>query len=145
MAQLPHKGDTIIGSDVWIGRESIVMPGVKIGDGAIIAAYSVVVKDVPGSTVHGGTPARFLKERLNAEQRPLPPLSQLGSPAARAAGAPPPPRLPGFSKTSAASAASFKIKKKGTPPLLPPLLPPCPEHLKSPLHSYPRQCLPTAR
>lgn len=39
MAQLPRKGDTIIGSDVWIGRESIIMPGVKIGDGAIIAAY----------------------------------------------------------------------------------------------------------
>ena len=40
MAQLPRKGDTIIGSDVWIGRESIIMPGTKIGDGAIIAAYS---------------------------------------------------------------------------------------------------------
>ena len=38
MEQLPRKGDTIVGSDVWIGRESVVMPGVKIGDGAIIAA-----------------------------------------------------------------------------------------------------------
>lgn len=39
--QLPRKGDIVVGNDVWIGRESIVMPGVKIGDGAIIAAYSV--------------------------------------------------------------------------------------------------------
>lgn len=44
MEQLPHKGDTVIENDVWIGRESIIMPGVKIGDGAIIAAYSVVAK-----------------------------------------------------------------------------------------------------
>ena len=71
MAQLPHKGDTIIGSDVWIGRESIVMPGVKIGDGAIIAAYSVVVKDVPAYTVYGGNPARFIKERFDAELKDL--------------------------------------------------------------------------
>ena len=65
MAQLPHKGDTIIGSDVWIGRESIVMPG------AIIAAYSVVVKDVPAYTVYGGNPARFIKERFDAELKDL--------------------------------------------------------------------------
>ncbi len=71
MAQLPHKGDTIIGSDVWIGRESIIMPGVKIGDGAIIAAYSVVVKDVPAYTVYGGNPARFIKERFDAELKDL--------------------------------------------------------------------------
>ena len=44
MEQLTHKGDTVIGNVVWIGRESIIMPGVKIGDGAIIAAYSVVAK-----------------------------------------------------------------------------------------------------
>ena len=71
MAQLPRKGDTIIGSDVWIGRESIIMPGVKIGDGAIIAAYSVVVKDVPAYTVYGGNPARFIKERFDAELKDL--------------------------------------------------------------------------
>ena len=71
MAQLPHKGDTIIGNDVWIGRESIIMPGVKIGDGAIIAAYSVVVKDVPAYTVYGGNPARFIKERFDAELKDL--------------------------------------------------------------------------
>ena len=71
MAQLPRKGNTVIGNDVWIGRESIIMPGVKIGDGAIIAAYSVVVKDVPAYTVYGGNPARFIKERFDAELKDL--------------------------------------------------------------------------
>ena len=71
MAQLPRKGDTVIGNDVWIGRESIIMPGVKIGDAAIIAAYSVVVKDVPAYTVYGGNPARFIKERFDAELKDL--------------------------------------------------------------------------
>ena len=47
------------------------MPGVKIGDGAIIAAYSVVVKDVPAYTVFGGNPARFIKERFDAELKDL--------------------------------------------------------------------------
>ena len=45
--QLPRKGDIVVGSDVWIGRESVILPGVHIGDGAIIAARSVVAKDVP--------------------------------------------------------------------------------------------------
>lgn len=71
MAQLPRKGDMVIGNDVWIGRESIIMPGVKIGDGAIIAAYSVVVKDVPAYTVYGGNPTRFIKERFDAELKDL--------------------------------------------------------------------------
>lgn len=42
--ELPHKGDIVIGSDVWLGRESVIMPGVNIGDGSIVAAYSVVTK-----------------------------------------------------------------------------------------------------
>ena len=71
LSDLPFKGDTVIGNDVWIGRESIIMPGVKIGDGAIIAAYSVVVKDVPAYTVYGGNPARFIKERFDAELKDL--------------------------------------------------------------------------
>ena len=71
MDQLPRKGDTVVGNDVWIGRESVVMPGVKIGDGAIIAAYSVVVKDVPAYTVYGGNPARFIKERFDGELKSL--------------------------------------------------------------------------
>lgn len=64
LSQLPFKGDTIIGNDVWLGRESVIMPGVKIGDGAIIAAYSVVAKDVEPYTVVGGNPTRVLKKDL---------------------------------------------------------------------------------
>ena len=45
--QLPRKGDIVVGNDVWIGRESVILPGVTIGDGAIVAAYSVVTRDVP--------------------------------------------------------------------------------------------------
>ena len=67
MSQLPFKGDIVIGNDVWIGRESIIMPGGKIGDGAIIAAYSVVTKDVEPYSVVGGNPARFIKKRFNDE------------------------------------------------------------------------------
>lgn len=63
--QLPHKGDIVIGNDVWIGRESVIMPGVTIGDGAIIAAYSVVARDVEPYSVFGGNPARFLKRRFS--------------------------------------------------------------------------------
>ena len=67
MEQLPRKGNTVIGNDVWIGRESVIMPGVKIGDGAIIAGYSVVAKDVPAYTVFGGNPAKFIKNRFDDE------------------------------------------------------------------------------
>ena len=67
MEQLPFKGDTVVGNDVWLGRESVVMPGVHIGDGAIIAAYSVVTSDVPPYTVFGGNPARKIKDRFDPE------------------------------------------------------------------------------
>lgn len=67
LSQLPFKGDTIIGNDVWIGRESVIMPGVKIGDGAIIAAYSVVTKDVEPYTLHGGNPAKYIKKRFDEQ------------------------------------------------------------------------------
>lgn len=63
--QLPHKGDIVIGNDVWIGRESVIMPGVTIGDGAIVAAYSVVTRNVDPYSVFGGNPARFLKRRFS--------------------------------------------------------------------------------
>ena len=68
LSQLPFKGDTVVGSDVWIGRESVIMPGVKIGDGAIIAAYSVVAKDIPPYAVAGGNPARVIKKRFDDEE-----------------------------------------------------------------------------
>ena len=59
-----NKGDIVVGNDVWIGRESVILPGVHIGDGAIIAARSVVAKDVPAYTVAGGNPVRVLKQRF---------------------------------------------------------------------------------
>lgn len=67
LSQLPFKGDTVVGNDVWIGRESVVMPGVTIGDGAIIAAYSVVTKDVPAYTVAGGNPIKLIRPRFDSE------------------------------------------------------------------------------
>ncbi|EHC09065.1 Vat family streptogramin A O-acetyltransferase [Fischerella thermalis] len=65
--ELPFKGDTVIGNDVWIGYEAVIMPGVKIGDGAIVAAKSVVVKDVPPYAVVGGNPASLLRQRFPDE------------------------------------------------------------------------------
>jgi virginiamycin A acetyltransferase len=62
--QLPRKGDTIVGNDVWIGYDSLVMPGVVIGDGAIIASRSVVVSDVAPYTIVGGNPAKAIRERF---------------------------------------------------------------------------------
>ncbi len=60
----PFKGDTVIGNDVWLGYEAIIMPGVKIGDGAIIAAKSVVTKDIQPYTIVGGNPARVIRQRF---------------------------------------------------------------------------------
>jgi virginiamycin A acetyltransferase len=65
LMELPSKGDTVIGNDVWIGYESLIMPGVKVGDGAVIAAKSVVVKDIPAYTVVGGNPAHPIKQRFS--------------------------------------------------------------------------------
>ena len=62
--ELPFKGDTVIGNDVWIGYDCLIMPGVRIGDGAIIAARSVVTTNVPAYSVVGGNPARRIKERF---------------------------------------------------------------------------------
>ena len=58
-------GDTIIGNDVWIGSEAMIMSGVTIGSGAIIAARSVVIKDVPPYAVVGGNPATIIKYRFD--------------------------------------------------------------------------------
>lgn len=66
-SQLPFKGDTVVGNDVWLGRECVVMPGVTIGDGAIVAACSVVTRDVEPYAVVGGNPARFIKKRFSQE------------------------------------------------------------------------------
>lgn len=64
---LPFKGDTVIGNDVWIGYDSLIMPGVKIGNGAIISSRSVVVSDVPAYSVFGGNPAKQTKQRFSDE------------------------------------------------------------------------------
>lgn len=61
-----NKGDIIIGNDVWIGYEAVVMAGVRIGDGAVIAARAVVTKDVPPYTIVGGVPARVIRPRFDA-------------------------------------------------------------------------------
>lgn len=62
---LPFKGDTVVGNDVWIGYEALIMPGVKIGNGAIISSRSVVVSDVPSYTIVGGNPAKPIKQRFS--------------------------------------------------------------------------------
>jgi virginiamycin A acetyltransferase len=65
--ELPFKGDTLIGNDVWIGYDSLIMPGVKIGDGAIISSRSVVTRDVAPYTIVGGNPAQPIKQRFDAD------------------------------------------------------------------------------
>lgn len=62
-----NKGNIVIGNDVWIGYEAVIMAGVHIGDGAIIAARTVVTKDVPPYTIVGGTPAKEIRKRFDAE------------------------------------------------------------------------------
>lgn len=62
-----NKGDIVIGNDVWIGYEAVIMAGGHIGDGAIIAARAVVTKDVPPYTIVGGTPAKEIRKRFDTE------------------------------------------------------------------------------
>lgn len=62
-----NKGDIVVGNDVWIGYEAVIMAGVHIGDGAVIAARAVVTKDVPPYTIVGGTPAREIRKRFDEE------------------------------------------------------------------------------
>ena len=64
---LPLKGDTIVGNDVWIGQNAVILPGVHIGDGAIIGANSVVGSDVAPYTIVVGNPAKFLRKRFDDE------------------------------------------------------------------------------
>lgn len=67
MKDLPIKGDTVIGNDVWIGQNALILPGVHVGDGAIIGANSVVGKDVSPYTVVAGNPARVIRNRFDDE------------------------------------------------------------------------------
>ncbi|MFJ8133331.1 CatB-related O-acetyltransferase [Streptomyces hydrogenans] len=62
---MPSRGDTVVGNDVWFGYGATVMPGVRIGDGAIIAAGAVITADVPPYTIVGGNPARPIRRRFD--------------------------------------------------------------------------------
>lgn len=62
-----HRGDTVIGNDVWIGREAVIMPGVRIGDGAIVGTRAQVARDVPPYAVVVGNPARVVRTRFPEE------------------------------------------------------------------------------
>ncbi|KOV84416.1 acetyltransferase [Nocardia sp. NRRL S-836] len=64
----PSRGDTVVGNDVWIGYSAVIMPGVRIGNGAIVAAGAVVVSDVPAYAVVGGNPAKVVKMRYGVEE-----------------------------------------------------------------------------
>ena len=63
--QKPNKGNTIIGHDTWIGHNCLIMPGVNIGNGAIIAAGSIVTKDIPDYAIVGGNPAQMIRMRFD--------------------------------------------------------------------------------
>ena len=61
-----NRGDIVIGNDVWIGYEAVILAGVHIGNGAIIGARAVVTRDVPPYTIVGGVPAKEIKKRFDA-------------------------------------------------------------------------------
>jgi virginiamycin A acetyltransferase len=63
----PSRGDTVVGNDVWLGYRALVLPGVTIGHGAIVAAASVVASDVPPYAIVGGNPARVIRQRYEAD------------------------------------------------------------------------------
>ncbi|WP_433758026.1 CatB-related O-acetyltransferase [Nocardia sp. CA-135398] len=66
LMDLPNRGDTVVGNDVWIGYSVTVMPGVRIGHGAIVGAGSVVTADVPDYGIVGGNPAALIRHRYSA-------------------------------------------------------------------------------
>ena len=66
-SDMPLKGDTVIGNDVWIGQNATIMPGIHIGDGAIIGANSLVSKDVEPYTIVAGNPIRVIRKRFDDE------------------------------------------------------------------------------
>lgn len=62
-----NHGDIVVGNDVWIGYEAVILAGVTIGDGAVIGTRAVVTKDVPPYTIVGGVPARPIRTRFDAD------------------------------------------------------------------------------
>ena len=67
MSEMPMKGDTIIGNDVWIGQSATILPGIRIGDGAIIGMNSVVGSDVEPYAIVVGNPAKAVRKRFDDE------------------------------------------------------------------------------
>ena len=67
LPRIASRGDTVIGNDVWIGRDAVIMPGVTVGDGAIIGASAVVASDVPPYATVGGNPARLIRRRYSED------------------------------------------------------------------------------
>jgi acetyltransferase-like isoleucine patch superfamily enzyme len=63
-----YRGPIVVGNDVWIGHRSLILANVRIGDGAVVAAGSVVTKDVEPYTMVGGVPARMIKRRFSESQ-----------------------------------------------------------------------------
>lgn len=68
LEDLPIKGDTVVGNDVWFGQNVTVLPGVHIGDGAVIGANSVVSRDIPAYCIAAGNPCRVVKRRFDDEK-----------------------------------------------------------------------------
>lgn len=66
-SDLPLRGDTVVGNDVWIGQNVTILPGVQIGDGAIIGLNSTVARNVPPYTIVAGNPAREIRKRFDEE------------------------------------------------------------------------------
>ena len=66
-SDMPFKGDTVIGNDVWIGQNATILPGVHIGDGAIIGANSVVASDIEPYSIVVGNPAKLIRYRFDGE------------------------------------------------------------------------------
>ncbi|GAA1579735.1 CatB-related O-acetyltransferase [Kribbella karoonensis] len=62
---LPGRGDTVVGNDVWLGYQTLVMPGVRIGHGAIVASGSVVTSDIPDYGIAGGNPVKLIRRRYS--------------------------------------------------------------------------------
>ena len=67
LSDMPLKGDTVVGNDVWIGQNATILPGVHIGDGAIIGLNSTVASDVPPYTIVAGNPAVPIRKRFDEE------------------------------------------------------------------------------
>lgn len=66
-SEMPLKGNTVIGNDVWIGQNAVILPGVQIGDGAIVGAYSVVGSNVQPYSIVVGNPAKEVRKRFDDE------------------------------------------------------------------------------